>query len=322
MLPYSFSEYLDLVDEPAAQRIVVRDNISDTIRALDPLPLFDERKVAEHRRRFLLIGGFPELLNRHGRTPAIAESEQDGLLQSQLILRTDAVERAIYKDIPQSFGIDNPMLLERLLYVLAGQATGILSPSNICKDLEGLSQPTLDRYLSFLEQAYLVFRLTNYAGNEASIQKRGRKLFFLDGAVRNAALQRGLAPLSNPNELGLLQENMAAAAVHGLGQHTGVRVHYWRDGNKNEVDLIFDHPTDPLAFELASNSNHSAGGLDALQSTHPRFKNRTYLVAPGLPLTHPEQSARGVGQISLDLLLVAVGRQASAALARQLPSGL
>jgi uncharacterized protein len=57
--------------------------------------------------------------------------------------------------------------------------------------LDNLSQPTLDRYVSYLEQTFLVFRLTNYSGNESSIQKRGRKTYFHDGAVRNAALQRG-----------------------------------------------------------------------------------------------------------------------------------
>jgi hypothetical protein len=44
------------------------------------------------------------------------------------VLRNDAVERAVYQDIPQSFGVGNPMMLERLLYILAAQITGVLSP--------------------------------------------------------------------------------------------------------------------------------------------------------------------------------------------------
>ena len=49
------------------------------------------------RRRFLLVGGFPELIARD----RAAESDLDRLLVSQQVLRNDAVERAIYKDIPQ-----------------------------------------------------------------------------------------------------------------------------------------------------------------------------------------------------------------------------
>jgi len=104
-----------------------------------------DHDLAAWRRLFMLVGGFPELLTAARDRPD--EDEPDRLLESQQVLRADAVERAIYKDIPQSFGVDNPMMLERLLYVLAAQITGLLSPSNICSDL-GLSQPTFDRYLS------------------------------------------------------------------------------------------------------------------------------------------------------------------------------
>ncbi|MCY4369370.1 MAG: DUF4143 domain-containing protein [bacterium] len=111
----------------------------------------------------------------------------------------------------------------------------------------GISQPTFDRYLSYLEHTFLVFTLPNYSGREATVQKRGRKLYFYDGAVRNAALQRGLAVLDNPTELGLLIENLVAASLQTHALRSGIRLHYWRDGN-NEVGLIYAHPTQPLSF--------------------------------------------------------------------------
>ena len=50
-----------------------------------------------------------------------------------------------------------------------------------------MSAPTFHKYVSYLERAFLVFTLLNYSGSEMSKQKRGRKLYFVDGAVRNAA---------------------------------------------------------------------------------------------------------------------------------------
>ena len=226
---------------------------------------------------FTLIGGFPELLT--SRIGIDKEADvSDLLLGSQQVLRTDTVERAVYKDIPQSFGVDNPMMLERLLYVLAGRFTGLLSPSNVCGDL-GLSQPTFDRYLSYLERALIVSTLPNYSGSETAVQKRGRKLYLVDGAVRNAALQRGIAPLLDPIEMGALLENLVAASVRALALHSGVRLHHWRDG-KSEVDLIYDHPEEPLAFEVASSADHHRAGLEALIRRHPKFHKRCYLIAP------------------------------------------
>ncbi len=299
LTPYQFREYLDLVDHPYEMHAC--RTLAETLRSL-PQGRYADADLVAARRRFMLVGGFPELLaaDRGRERP-----DEDLVLESQQILRSDAVERSIYKDIPQSFGVGNPILLERLLYVLAGQTAGILSPSKISREL-AMSQPTFDRYLSYLERTFLVFTLPNYSGREATIQKRGRKLYFFDGAVRNAALQRGLALLDNPTELGLLIENLVAASLQGHALRSGIRLHHWRDGN-NEVDLIYAHPTQPLAFEIASSPNHSRSGLRQLIRRHHRFRGGCYLVAPQAPIIHPD--ATGIGTLPLDILLLAVGTQ-------------
>lgn len=314
LTPYLFTEFLALVEKD--RPVEVGDTLADSLSRLHHGQRADQ-DLAGWRRVFMLVGGFPELLTAARDRPD--DDEPSRLLESQQVLRADAVERAIYKDIPQSFGVDNPMMLERLLYVLAAQITGLLSPSNICSEL-GLSQPTFDRYLSYLEQAFLVFTLPNYSGREANVQKRGRKLYFVDGAIRNAALQRGLAPLDNPTELGVLLENLVAATVRSLALHTGVRLHHWRDG-KHEVDLIFDHPDQPLAFEIGSSPDHPRAGIMALHERHPRFRGRCYVVAPQASVTQPDATATGIGTLPLDLFLQVVGAQAEAALAASLGRG-
>jgi predicted AAA+ superfamily ATPase len=311
LTPYLFPEFLDLVGK--GRGIAVAETLADTIGGL-PSGQRADADLASWRRLFMLVGGFPELLTAARDRPDDDESSR--LLESQQVLRNDAIERAVYKDIPQSFGVDNPMMLERLLYVLAAQITGSLSPSNICSEL-GLSQPTFDRYLSYLEQAFLVFTLPNYSGREATVQKRGRKLYFIDGAIRNAALQRGLAPLDNPVELGALLENLVAATLRSLSLHAGVRLYHWREG-KQEIDLVFDHPDKPLAFEIGSSPDHSRAGAQAFMERHPRFAGRCYLVAPQASVTHPEATSAGVGTLPLDLFLLAVGAQAEQSLARNL----
>jgi predicted AAA+ superfamily ATPase len=153
LTPYLFAEFLDFLGQ--RREVAVADHLAETI-AQFPTGQRADGDLSMWRRLFMLVGGFPELLTSITTRPDDDESSR--LLESQQVLRNDAVERAVYKDIPQSFGVDNPMMLERLLYVLAAQITGTLSPSNICSEL-GLSQPTFDRYLSYLEQAFLVFTL-------------------------------------------------------------------------------------------------------------------------------------------------------------------
>lgn len=316
LAPYLFLEYLELLDRRID--VPVERTLSDTIDAcIGKGPGTWGTGLGDARRRFLLTGGFPELLIQLSKP----EDEPTALLQSQRTLRNDAVERAIYKDIPQAFGVHDPMLLERLLYTLAGRVTGILSPSKICQTLGGMTQPTFDKYLSYLERAFLVFTLPNYSGSEASVQRRGRKLYFVDGAVRNAALQRGLAPLSDPGEMGLLIENLAAGHLHALSQQTQIRLYHWHDGD-DEVDLIYDQPDAPLAFEIGSSRAHHRRGLHAFVARFPRFKNRCFLIAPELAAVRPADTEDGLGQLPLDVFLLAVSALAERRLADRLSTGV
>ena len=313
LMPYTFDEFLELVDQPRG--VAAGPALAATVGAL-PAGARAASGIDRRRQVFLLTGGFPELLVNQRRAGGPRDPDAPDvhsmLLESQRVLRGDAVERAVYKDIPQSFGVDNPLLLERLLYALAGQVAGLLSPSSLCRDL-GVSQPTFDRYLSYLERAFLVFTLPNYAGREAAVQRRGRKLYFVDGAIRNAALQRGLAPLGDPVELGLLLENLVAASLHALAAQTGVRLHHWRDG-RLEVDLIFADPRQPLAFEVGMSPSHSRKGLAALIERHEQFRGHSYLVTPQSPVQHAGAAESGIGTLPLDTLLIAIGAQARRAL--------
>ena len=326
LTPYSFIEFLDLA---AFQLDLIpgldfigwegeaQETLAGTIQAMEP-GTSPYEVFSDERHRLLMVGGFPELLPY-----AAARSDDDYeysdaelLLFSQQVLRPDAVERALYKDIPQSFGVDNPMMLERLLYVLADQASGLLSPTNISSDL-GLAVPTIERYLNYLEHAFLVFTLPNYSGTESAVQRRGRKLYFIDGAVRNAALQRGIAPLEDSSEMGLLLENLVATSLRSLATHSGVRLHHWREG-RSEVDFIYDDPRNPLAFEIASSPRHSRAGLEALIDRYKQFRGNSYLVAPNVPMVPAQSNDRGIGTLPLDPFLIAVGAQAHRAMMARL----
>ncbi len=304
--PCSFGEYLELrgfepLPSPTTSASLTQTLTEDSREpGLPGTPHPLAAQVLRELHRYLLIGGFPELIN--GLPGASLESE---VLRSQEILKADAVERAIYKDIPQAFGVQEPIRLERLLYTIAGQAGGIVSSSNLAKSL-GLSQPSVDKYLGHFERSYLIMLLANYARSEETIQRRGRKLYFLDGAVRNASLLRGISVMNDHHELGLLFENAVAAHVFALGTLTGVRVYHWRKADHYEVDCIYDHPTEPVAFEIKSSPHDRHKGLSALQQEYPKFEGRCFIVAPGHPAQHPDVTSNKMGRISTEVLLLII----------------
>ncbi len=312
--PLLFTEYLNLLG--------LRPDVPDANDFSEMVTAIAARRsqagdLSPHRERYLLSGGFPELVMSGG---GVGGLDPESLaIRSQDVLRKDAIERAIYKDIPQAVGVESPLMLERVLYTLAGQIGGVLSPQNICKGLGHITQPTLDRYISYLEQSFLIFLLPNYSASEEARQRRGRKVFFVDGAVRNAALLRGTAPLQNLQELGALTENLAASHLHALGVQTSTRVYYWRDRD-DEVDLVYDHPTSPLAFEITTGERHQQRGLRAFQDRFPRFAGKCYIVSPGASHARPDASGTP-GHLSLDSFLIATSMIAERTLVRRLSGG-
>jgi len=311
LMPYSFSEFLQLRGEERPV-IPAADDLFGALRASSEASALSAG-ISSARDLYLLIGGFPELLLQRESD----ETVESKVIRSQRVLRSEAVQRVAGMDIPQVFDIRHPQVLERLVYILAGQMCGLMNITGLASSLD-VSRPTVDQYVHYLEKAFLVFALPNYSTSEESVQRQGRKIYFVDGAVRNAALQRGLAPIHDPQERGYLIENTVASHLFNLALQTDRRLFHWRKGGR-EVDFVYDCASGPIAFEVTTSAKHSLSGLQALRSRYPQFEGRMFLVSSSSATVRmPEEDTHGVGRIPLDLFLLIVGSQADSALSNRL----
>ncbi len=311
LTPYSFGEYLRLIGQ--------RNPVSDCIKSDSLLnnllqscnvgqQSIDFKRMSE---LYALIGGFPELLlDRFD-----PDDPETSILRSQQILRSEAIQRVAGMDLPQVFHIRQPLALERLLYLLAGQMGNIISTRSLGNALD-LNHQTVAEYIGYLEKAYLIFTLPSYSNSEVSIQRRGRKVYFIDGAVRNAALQRGLRPTNNPEEYGALIENLVGSHLFALSLQNDIRLFHWRE-RKQEVDFIYDDPSGPVAIEVTASRNHHLKGLKALLEKYPRFKGRCFLVSQSDICHPPEQDPQGIGRIPLEDFLMTTSATIERSLARR-----
>ena len=69
-----------------------------------------------------------------------------------------------------------------------------------------------------------------------------------------------------------------------------------------------------MAFEIGSSNKHSRSGLKKILQENPKFQKGCYYVAPGLQFLSAEDSSSGIGDLPLDLLLLATGLQQDKAL--------
>ena len=323
--PWTFSEYL--AREGVGEPVIAQDNLGATfeheIEDLHPILGLDA-----YMRRYLVMGAFPGALPSGGVGDDLA-----GVLQSQDRLRRETIEQALYRDIPHAFGVHEPVQLERLLHLLAAQATGVLSPTRLASEL-GLTQPTIDKYIAYFQRSFLLFTLSNYSLLEDStvdladatlemtqggtvVHRRGRMLYFTDGGLRNAVLQSGAAVLRDDRVLEGLRENAVASHLHALARQEGGRLFHWRKG-KARVSFVYDHPDSPLAFEVAQTTMHDTSSLKEFQRVFPRFQNCCYLVTPNAVAASPQDSPAGIGRIGLAPLLQIIGAQFEQAFSRRL----
>ncbi len=323
-----------VVPFPEDANVPTAPTLEGTLVAL-PTGTGASRAIEEARELLMVTGGFPDLLLKAGGdlyeqaagtgdTMSPRRDRRDVLGRHLVIAREALGEqlagRGVLQDMPHTSGAQQPAQLQRLLFALAAQITGLLSAESLARNLQ-VAKATVERHVRHLEGAYLIFTLPNYSRNEGTSQRRGRKVYFWDGAVRNAVLERNKLPFDDPQDYGKLLENLVATALRSYAECAGMSMYHWRRGGR-EVDFVLDGPHGPLAFEVASSLRHSRAGQHALAATHGEFADRCYLVSPRARVIPAAESRDGVGTIPLDALLLAASAQADLASAQRLETAI
>lgn len=194
--------------------------------------LLEEKRLIEHR---LVFGYYPEIVTR----PAEARELLSLLTSSYL-----------YKDLFDWQQIKKPSLLENLLQALALQLGNEVSYRELAQ-LTRSDNETVERYISLLEKAFVVFRLGSLSRNLRSELKRSRKIYFWDVGIRNAII-KNYNPLSLRQDVGALWENFLIVERIKMNAYASREVNhwFWCTHAQQEVDYIEEEGGKMSAFEI------------------------------------------------------------------------
>lgn len=196
-------------------------------------------KVQNHFNRYLQVGGFPEL----------ALSDND--IMAQQIMREDVVDKVLKRDLPSLYNIRNATELERIFLYLCNVSSEIVSIEAIAKELSGVSRPTVENYIQYLESANLIYQSwpVDMAGKK--VLKARPKIYIADAAIRNAVLMDD-SLLTDPVEMGKIVETAVYKHVAAFYYQQATSVGYFRGGKKSkEIDIVVDYPTtDNILIEV------------------------------------------------------------------------
>ena len=186
--------------------------------------------IQKHFNRYLQVGGFPEL----------ALSDNDVLAQQ--VMREDVVDKVLKRDLPSLYSVRNSTELERIFLYLCNVSSEIVSIDSVAKELNGVSRPTVENYIRYLESANLIYQSWPVDMSGKKALKAKPKIYIADAAIRNAVLMDD-DMLTNPTEMGKIVETAVYKHVASFYYQNSTSVGYYRGGKKDkEIDIVVAYP--------------------------------------------------------------------------------
>jgi predicted AAA+ superfamily ATPase len=110
----------------------------------------------------------------------------------------------------------------------------------IAKELQGVSRPTVENYVRFLESANLIYQSWPIDMAGKKVLKASPKIYIADAAIRNAVLMDDTI-LVDPVEMGKVIETAIYKHVAAFYYQNATSVGYYRGGSKDkEIDIVVE----------------------------------------------------------------------------------
>lgn len=211
----------------------------------------EEQRLLEHR---MIYGYYPDVINNPGDEKEILATLSDGYL---------------YKDLLSWEDIKKPKKLEQLVQALAFQIGNEVSNNELGK-IVGLDNETVERYISLLEKAFIVFTLPALSRNLRNELKKSRKVYFYDLGLRNSII-KNYNPISLRNDVGQIWENwlIVERRKHKSYQAITTNDYFWRTHAQQEIDFIEEYGGSLHAYEFKWNPKRKIRFTKTFTNAYP-----------------------------------------------------
>lgn len=203
ILPFNFDEFL------RAKKFVIHQEY---------ISLPQQRgALLNLMENYLVQGGFPDVtVNR------IEPRDYLGVLLDALL----------FKDVVKRHRVKFSTQIGNLAIHLINNFSNLYTVRKLLKALNLKSATTVEKYIAYLDEAYLVFSLLRYSPKSVERIKSPRKVYVVDnGFILAKALQH------SPNH-GKLMENLVFTELVKRGYQTNRTLFYYKTRNDREIDFV------------------------------------------------------------------------------------
>jgi predicted AAA+ superfamily ATPase len=128
----------------------------------------------------------------------------------------------------------------------------------------------VEKYVTILEQAFVIFRLGSYARNLRNELKTSRKIYFADNGIRNALIA-DFRPVELRDDVGKLWENYLASERLKRNKYAEsyATQWFWRTQAQQEIDYVEEQDGRLSAFEFKWSPSARVKQPKAFQEAYP-----------------------------------------------------
>lgn len=203
IFPFNFKEYLKAKDFQLQKETLI---LPET-----------KGNLLNHLNGYLFHGGFPEITVKDIEVKPYLDALFDALL---------------LKDVVRRYNVRFSQSIYDLCLYLIGNFSGEFSFTRLKNILGFNSVNTIQKYLYYIEEAYLILSLNRYSFKVKEQIKAPKKAYVVDnGFILAKSFQTSL-------NFGRLMENLVLGELLKRGQKLNENVFYYKTRNQKEVDFV------------------------------------------------------------------------------------
>ncbi len=210
-----------------------------------------------------------------GGMPGVTKIEKD---MKRVEYLKGIVETYIMKDIKSLVKEENVRAFNHLLFLLAERQGQLIKASELSRETK-VSNPTVEKYLTILQQTYVCHELTSFSNNIGNELKKSKKYFFYDLGIRNSIISNFEKNLNSRDDKGALHESFAYLELNSLLTPID-SLYFWRTKTGDEVDFIWLQNRTPFPIEIKSKLKEQKipSGMKLFFSRYPK-SNKGFVIS-------------------------------------------
>lgn len=194
----------------------------------------DTGQAQKYFEEYLNYGGYPRVIL------AQTEDEKREIIQ-------DIYQSYLEKDIASLLNIQKTESLTSLVRILASQVGCLLNVSELSSTL-GISVPTVNNYLWYLEKTFVINKVTPFFRNIRKEITKTPVYYFVDLGMKNYAQKQFGTAFQDLSD-GHLFENFVYLLIKEK-LVPPASLHFWRTQDKAEVDFVIDTGDKVIPIEV------------------------------------------------------------------------